>query len=38
VADCDLREKKPFASYEDFQKRTGLSDVKKILSKRVMES
>src|SRR5207249_9757661 len=33
----NLREKKPFASYEDFQKRTGLSDVKKILSKRVME-
>jgi len=33
----NLREKKPFASYEDIQKRTGLTDVKKMLSKRVME-
>lgn len=33
----NLREKKPFAGYEDIQKRTGLSDVPKIVSKRIIE-
>ncbi len=33
----NLREKKPFASYKDIQDRAGLSDVQKILSKRVLE-
>ncbi len=33
----NLREKKPFASYKDIQDRTGLTDVPKILSKRVLE-
>ncbi len=33
----NLREKKPFTSYKDIQDRTGLSDVPKILSKRIME-
>jgi putative nucleotide binding protein len=33
----NLREKKPFISYEDIQKRAGLSDVPKIISKRVIE-
>ena len=33
----NLREKKPFTSYKDIQDRAGLSDVPKILSKRIME-
>jgi putative nucleotide binding protein len=33
----NLRERKPFVSYEDIQKRAGLSDVPKIISKRVIE-
>ncbi len=33
----NLREKKPFATYKDLQDRTGITDVRKILSKRVME-
>jgi putative nucleotide binding protein len=33
----NLRERKPFISYEDIQKRAGLSDVPKIISKRVIE-
>ncbi len=31
------REKKPFANYKDIQDRTGLKDIPKILSKRVLE-
>jgi putative nucleotide binding protein len=33
----NLREKKPFATYKDIQARTGLTDVPKILSKRILE-
>ncbi len=33
----DMREKKPFASYEDIQKKTGLTDVPRILTKRILE-
>ncbi len=33
----NVREKKPFTSYKDIQERTGLSDIPKIVSKRVME-
>lgn len=33
----NLREKKPFGSYKDIQDRTGLTDVPKILSKRILE-
>ena len=33
----NMREKKPFANYKDIQDRTGLSDVPRILSKRVLE-
>lgn len=33
----NLRERKPFANYKDIQTRTGLTDIPKILSKRVME-
>ena len=33
----NLRERKPFVSFEDIQKRTGLSDVPKMISKRVIE-
>ena len=33
----NVREKKPFTSYKDVQERTGLSDIPKIVSKRVME-
>jgi putative nucleotide binding protein len=33
----NTRERKPFASYKDIQERTGLSDVQKIISKRIME-
>ena len=33
----NLREKKPFTGYKDIQDRTGLTDIPRILSKRVME-
>ncbi|HZY47003.1 MAG TPA: DUF655 domain-containing protein [Candidatus Bathyarchaeia archaeon] len=33
----DLRERKSFSNYKDIQQRTGLSDVPKIISKRVIE-
>jgi putative nucleotide binding protein len=33
----NTREKKPFASYKDIQDRTGLTDVQKIIVKRIME-
>ncbi len=33
----NTREKKPFASYKDIQDRTGLNDIPKILSKRILE-
>jgi putative nucleotide binding protein len=33
----NVREKRPFPSYKDIQERTGLTDIPKILSKRVME-
>lgn len=33
----NLREKKLFANYDDIQKRTGLNDVPKMLTKRVLE-
>ncbi len=33
----NTRERKPFASYKDIQDRTGLNDVPKILSKRILE-
>lgn len=33
----NLREKKPFTAYKDIQERTGLADIARILSKRVME-
>ncbi len=33
----NLREKKLFASYKDIQERTGLTDVPKMLSRRVLE-
>lgn len=33
----NLREKKPFTAYKDIQDRTGLTDISRILSKRVME-
>ena len=33
----NLRERKPFLSYEDIQKRAGLSDIPKIIAKRVIE-
>ena len=33
----NLREKKPFGNYKDIQDRTGLTDVPKILSKRILE-
>ena len=33
----NMREKKPFVNYKDIQDRTGLSDVPRILSKRVLE-
>jgi putative nucleotide binding protein len=33
----NLREKKPFTNYKDIQDRTGLTDVPKIISKRIME-
>lgn len=33
----NLREKNPFTAYKDIQDRTGLTDIPRILSKRVME-
>lgn len=33
----NLREKKPFTGYKDIQDRTGITDVTKVLSKRIME-
>ncbi len=33
----NTRERKPFTSYKDIQERTGLSDIPKIISKRVIE-
>ncbi|HZY93500.1 MAG TPA: DUF655 domain-containing protein [Candidatus Bathyarchaeia archaeon] len=33
----NLREKKPFMSYKDIQVRAGITDVPKILSKRILE-
>jgi putative nucleotide binding protein len=33
----NTREKKPFANYKDIQDRTGLTDVQKIIAKRIME-
>lgn len=33
----NLREKNPFTAYKDIQDRTGLADIARILSKRVME-
>ncbi len=33
----NVREKKPFATYKEIQDRTGLTDVPKILSKRILE-
>jgi putative nucleotide binding protein len=33
----NLREKKPFTAYKDIQDRTGITDIPRILSKRVME-
>jgi len=33
----NTRERKPFTSYKDIQERTGLSDIPKIISKRIIE-
>lgn len=33
----NLRERKPFTGYKDIQDRTGITDVTKVLSKRIME-
>jgi putative nucleotide binding protein len=33
----NMREKKTFVSYKDTQERTGLSDIPKIISKRIIE-
>ncbi len=33
----NLRERKPFTSYKDIQERTGLKDIPKTLTKRIME-
>src|SRR5881397_3690388 len=33
----NLRERKPFTSYKDIQERTGLSDIPRIVSKRIIE-
>jgi putative nucleotide binding protein len=33
----NTRERKPFASYKDIQDRTGLTDVQKIVQKRILE-
>lgn len=33
----NVREKKPFTSYKDIQEKTGLTDIPKILSKRIIE-
>ncbi len=33
----NLREKKPFSNYKDIQERAGLTDVQKIVAKRILE-
>jgi putative nucleotide binding protein len=33
----NMRERKTFVSYKDIQERTGLSDISKIISKRIIE-
>ncbi len=33
----NLRERKPFTNYKDIQERTGITDIPKTLSKRIME-
>lgn len=33
----NLREKKTFASYKDIQEKTGITDIPRILSKRILE-
>ncbi len=33
----NLRERKPFTSYQDLKQRTGLTDIPKTLAKRIME-
>jgi predicted nucleic acid-binding OB-fold protein len=33
----NAREKKPFTGYKEIQDRTGLTDVQKIITKRVLE-
>ncbi len=33
----NLRERKPFTSYQELQQRTGLTDIPKTLTKRIME-
>src|SRR5947208_16787952 len=33
----NTRERKPFTSYKDIEERTGLSDIPKIISKRIIE-
>jgi putative nucleotide binding protein len=33
----NTRERKPFANYKDIQERAGLSDIPKIISKRIIE-
>ena len=33
----NMRERKTFTSYKDIQERTGLSDIPKIVSKRIIE-
>ncbi len=33
----NLREKKPFLNYKDIQERAGLTDVQKIVAKRILE-
>jgi putative nucleotide binding protein len=33
----NTRERKPFTSYEDIEERTGLTDVQRILAKRILE-
>jgi putative nucleotide binding protein len=33
----NTRERKPFSSYKDIEERTGLTDVRKILGKRIFE-
>jgi len=33
----NIRERKPFTSYQDLQQRTGLTDIPKTVTKRIME-